>query len=110
MSGTLATARRGEAGAVLSSGRREAKLRRESSGCSRYRYGGCCSPAWCDLALEPTEYARLMPDSAEAADGALFVADSGEADLPVVLCLHSLFMDGRMFDAFVQEAAGRYRV
>jgi 3-oxoadipate enol-lactonase len=51
-----------------------------------------------------------MPDSAEAADGALFVADSGEADLPVVLCLHSLFMDGRMFDAFVQEAAGRYRV
>lgn len=51
-----------------------------------------------------------MPDSHEAVDGPLFVEDSGEADLPVVLCLHSLFMDGRMFDEFVQAAAGRYRV
>ena len=36
--------------------------------------------------------------------------DTGEADLPVLLCLHSLFLDPRMFDAVVEEAAGRFRV
>jgi pimeloyl-ACP methyl ester carboxylesterase len=40
----------------------------------------------------------------------LFVDDTGETDLPVVLCLHSLFLDSRMFDGFVERAAGRYRV
>jgi 3-oxoadipate enol-lactonase len=40
----------------------------------------------------------------------LFVEDSGERDLPPVLALHSLFLDGRMFDAFAGAAAGRYRV
>lgn len=40
----------------------------------------------------------------------LFVADSGETDLPVVLCLHSLFLDHTMFDAFTAAAAGRFRV
>lgn len=40
----------------------------------------------------------------------LFVQDSGESDLPVVLCLHSLFLDGRMFDDFAAAAAGRFRV
>jgi len=40
----------------------------------------------------------------------LFVADSGETGLPPVLCLHSLFLDGRMFDGFVAAAAGRFRV
>jgi pimeloyl-ACP methyl ester carboxylesterase len=43
-------------------------------------------------------------------DTVLWVEDTGERDLPVVLCLHSLFLDGRMFDAFVEAAAGRYRV
>ncbi len=40
----------------------------------------------------------------------LYVADTGEEDLPVVLCLHSLFLDSRMFDGFLDYAAGRYRV
>jgi pimeloyl-ACP methyl ester carboxylesterase len=40
----------------------------------------------------------------------LFVQDTGEEDLPVVLCLHSLFLDGRMFDGFVEAAAGQFRV
>jgi 3-oxoadipate enol-lactonase len=40
----------------------------------------------------------------------LFVQDTGEADLPVVLALHSLFLDGRMFDGFVDAAAGVFRV
>src|SRR5690554_3512927 len=40
----------------------------------------------------------------------MYVADTGEADLPAVLCLHSLFLDARMFDEFVERAAGRYRV
>jgi len=46
----------------------------------------------------------------EVRDAVLWVEDTGESDLPVVLCLHSLFLDGRMFDAFVDAAAGRYRV
>jgi 3-oxoadipate enol-lactonase len=40
----------------------------------------------------------------------LFVADTGEADLPAVVCLHSLFLDHTMFDAFTAAAAGRFRV
>jgi 3-oxoadipate enol-lactonase len=40
----------------------------------------------------------------------LFVADTGEADLPVVLCLHSLFIDHTMFDELTAAAAGRFRV
>lgn len=40
----------------------------------------------------------------------LFVQDTGENSLPVVLALHSLFLDGRMFDGFVEEAAGIFRV
>lgn len=40
----------------------------------------------------------------------LFVQDTAEEDLPVVLCLHSLFLDVRMFDGFVEAAAGRFRV
>ncbi|NRQ49481.1 alpha/beta fold hydrolase [Aeromicrobium stalagmiti] len=40
----------------------------------------------------------------------LFVADTGEADLPVVVCLHSLFLDHTMFDAFTAAVAGRFRV
>ena len=50
----------------------------------------------------------------QSSDGSLkcelFVEDSLELDLPVVLCLHSLFLDGRMFSDFVEAAVGRYRV
>ncbi len=40
----------------------------------------------------------------------LWVADTGEAELPVILCLHSCFLDGTMFDGLVREAAGKFRV
>lgn len=40
----------------------------------------------------------------------LWVEDTGEAHLPVVLCLHSCFLDGTMFDGLVQAAAGKFRV
>lgn len=40
----------------------------------------------------------------------LWVEDTGETDLPVVLCLHSCFLDGTMFDGLVQAAAGKFRV
>jgi 3-oxoadipate enol-lactonase len=43
-------------------------------------------------------------------DTVLWVDDTGEPDLPVALALHSLFLDNRMFDGFVAQAAGRYRV
>lgn len=43
-------------------------------------------------------------------DTILWVEDTGENDLPPILCLHSLFLDGTMFDALVREAAGRFRV
>lgn len=36
--------------------------------------------------------------------------DTAETDLPVVLCLHSLFLDPRMFDSLASGAAGRFRV
>ncbi|WP_330174288.1 alpha/beta hydrolase [Streptomyces sp. NBC_01498] len=40
----------------------------------------------------------------------LLVRDTGEENLPVVLALHSLFLDGRMFEGFKDAAAGSYRV
>ncbi|MBJ7521865.1 MAG: alpha/beta hydrolase [Solirubrobacteraceae bacterium] len=40
----------------------------------------------------------------------LFVEDTGEAGLPTLLCLHSLFLDGRMFDGLAAAAAGTFRV
>ena len=40
----------------------------------------------------------------------LYVEDTGENDLPVIFCLHSLFLDGRMFDGLAEAAAGRFRV
>jgi 3-oxoadipate enol-lactonase len=43
-------------------------------------------------------------------DTILWVEDTGEADLPAILCLHSLFLDGRMFDDLVTAAKGRFRV
>jgi pimeloyl-ACP methyl ester carboxylesterase len=43
-------------------------------------------------------------------DTVLWVEDTGEANLPVILCLHSLFLDGSMFKGLVDAAAGKYRV
>lgn len=43
-------------------------------------------------------------------DTILWVEDSGETDLPPIVCLHSLFLDGSMFDALVPAAQGRFRV
>ncbi|WP_176596344.1 MULTISPECIES: alpha/beta fold hydrolase [Sphingobium] len=40
----------------------------------------------------------------------IFVADSGEPSLPVLLCLHSLWFDHSMFDRLMVEAKGCYRV
>lgn len=40
----------------------------------------------------------------------LWVDDTGELDLPPVVCLHSLFLDNTMFDDFTAAAAGRFRV
>lgn len=40
----------------------------------------------------------------------LHVEDTGESSLPTILCLHSLFLDGRMFDDLVESARGRFRV
>lgn len=43
-------------------------------------------------------------------DTILWVEDTGEPDLAPIVCLHSLFLDGRMFDDLVPEAAGRFRI
>jgi 3-oxoadipate enol-lactonase len=43
-------------------------------------------------------------------DTILWVEDTGDNDLPPVLCLHSLFLDGTMFDGFVEQANGRFRL
>ena len=43
-------------------------------------------------------------------DTHLFVDDTGEEDLPVILCLHSLFLDSRMFDGLVDAVRGEFRV
>jgi pimeloyl-ACP methyl ester carboxylesterase len=40
----------------------------------------------------------------------LWVEDTGESDLPIVLCLHSCFLDSSMFDGLVRAAAGKFRV
>jgi 3-oxoadipate enol-lactonase len=40
----------------------------------------------------------------------LHVKDSGDHGLPVVLGLHSLFLDARMFDGLAEAATGRFRV
>lgn len=43
-------------------------------------------------------------------DTILWVEDTAETDLTPIVCLHSLFLDGRMFDDLVEGAAGRFRV
>jgi len=42
-------------------------------------------------------------------DTVLWVEDSGEDGLPIILCLHSLFLDRRMFYEFRQRVRGRFR-
>jgi 3-oxoadipate enol-lactonase len=56
--------------------------------------------------MSATAVSRIIPVNGTN----LFVQDTGEDDLPVVLALHSLFLDGRMFDGFVDAAAGMFRV
>ena len=46
----------------------------------------------------------------EVRDTALWVDDSGERDLPPVLCLPSLWLDRTMFDQFVDACSGRFRM
>ena len=43
-------------------------------------------------------------------DTVLWVEDTAELDLPAVICLHSLWLDGTMFDELVVQARGRFRV
>lgn len=43
-------------------------------------------------------------------DTMLWVEDTAESDLPAILCLHSLFLDSRMYDELTAAAAGRYRI
>lgn len=43
-------------------------------------------------------------------DTVLWVEDTGETELPVILCLHSLFLDGTMFGALQSAAKGLFRV
>ncbi|MER5941577.1 alpha/beta hydrolase [Streptomyces sp. NPDC001928] len=45
-----------------------------------------------------------------AAGTLLHVDDTGEPDLPPIVCLHSLFFDNRMFDQFTRAAASMFRV
>lgn len=44
-----------------------------------------------------------------AAGSTFHVEDTGEDDLPTVVCLHSLFLDHRMFDGLVEAGRGRFR-
>ena len=43
-------------------------------------------------------------------DTHLFVDDTGEEGLPIILCLHSLFLDSRMFDGLIDAVRGEFRV
>jgi 3-oxoadipate enol-lactonase len=43
-------------------------------------------------------------------DTVLWVEDTGESGLPVIVCLHSLWLDRTMFDGFVEAAAGKFRL
>lgn len=46
----------------------------------------------------------------EMAGAALFVRDEGPKAAPVIVGLHSLFLNGTMFDSFAREARGEFRV
>jgi 3-oxoadipate enol-lactonase len=61
-------------------------------------------------ALEnPDAVNAVLDDHLAALDAPLFVRDSGEPDLPVLLALHSLFLDGEMFRGLAAAARGRFR-
>lgn len=52
-----------------------------------------------------------MNQSTLAVNGTdIYLEDSGEKELPAILCLHSLFLDRRMFGGFTAAAAGAFRV
>src|SRR3954468_15559146 len=57
-----------------------------------------------------SQVSRSQGKNIEVNGTTLWVEDTGESDLPVVLCLHSCFLDGTMFDGLVQAAAGKFRV
>lgn len=46
----------------------------------------------------------------QVAGTSLHVDDTGEESLDAVVCLHSLFLDNRMFDGLVEAAAGSFRL
>lgn len=46
----------------------------------------------------------------QIAGSEFFVRDDGPLDAPVILGLHSLFLNGTMFDVFVEQAAGEFRI
>ena len=49
-----------------------------------------------------------MPRSIIPVNGTnLFVEDSAQPNLPVMLCLHSLFLDSRMFEGQAAVFAGQ---
>ena len=49
-------------------------------------------------------------DTIRVAGTSLHVDDTGEESLEPVVCLHSLFVDNRMFDGFVEAARGTFRL
>jgi 3-oxoadipate enol-lactonase len=60
-------------------------------------------------ALENPEAVNAVLEAHLASLDTLHVRDSGEEGLPVLLALHSLFLDGSMFDALAAAARGRFR-
>lgn len=51
-----------------------------------------------------------LGSTVEAADGIFFVREEGPRTAPVILGLHSLFLNGTMFDSFAREADSEFRV
>ncbi|GCD96158.1 alpha/beta fold hydrolase [Embleya hyalina] len=51
----------------------------------------------------------MSSQSLPVAGTTLHVDDTDEPDVPPVLCLHSLFLDNRMFDDLVEAGRGRFR-
>jgi pimeloyl-ACP methyl ester carboxylesterase len=51
----------------------------------------------------------MSSQSISVAGTTLHVDDTDEADLAPVVCLHSLFLDNRMFDDFVEAGRGQFR-
>lgn len=54
--------------------------------------------------VEPREY------FVQAAGSEFFVREDGPQDAPIILGLHSLFLNGSMFDGFVESASAEFRI